>query len=141
MQAVLSVRALLGLGLEGDRYAAHAGQWSETPGTGRDLTLVEAEVLEDLQREHGIALQPGETRRNVTTRGVRLNDLVGRRFHLGPVLCQGERLAEPCEYMQGLVGKPVLKPLAHRGGLRATILEEGTIRVGDQISVEAPVEA
>jgi MOSC domain-containing protein YiiM len=141
MLPVQSVRALAGRGLDGDRYAARSGRWSETPGTGRDLTLIEAEVIEELARVHGISLAPGESRRNVTTRGVRLNDLVGMRFQVGAVLCQGERLAEPCEYLQGLVGKPVLRPLAHRGGLRATILRDGVISVGDEIRVEAPVEA
>ena len=141
MQAVQSVRALAGRGLEGDRYAAQGGRWSDTPGTGRDLTLIEAEAIEDLEREHGIALSPGESRRNVTTRGIRLNDLVGVRFQIGPVLCHGERLAEPCEYMQELVGKPVLKPLVHRAGLRATILGDGLISVGDEIRAEAPVGA
>jgi MOSC domain-containing protein YiiM len=134
MQSLDVVRALPGRGLEGDRYAEGRGQWSDTPGTGRDITLVEAEALDDLRAEHRIDLPPGATRRNVTTRGIRLNDLVGRRFYVGPVLCEGMRLCEPCEYMQDLVGRPILKPLVHKAGLRASILSEGEIRVGDPIS-------
>src|SRR5207302_11133948 len=102
------------------------------PGTGRALTLIEAEAVESLARL-GIVLRPGEARRNVTTRGIALNELVGRRFRLGGALCLGTRLCEPCTYPQELVGKPVLDPLAHRGGLRADVLEGGEIRVGDEV--------
>lgn len=137
MQAVASVRARPGEGLEGDRYAVRAGTWSDTPGSGRDITLIGAEELERLLREHGIELAPGETRRNVTTRGIRLNDLVGQSFRVGEVLCRGERLAEPCEYLQGLVGKPILAPLVHSAGLRASILSAGVISVGDEVRPEA----
>ena len=71
----------------------------------------------------------------MTTRGVRLNDLLGQRFRVGEILCEGTRLCEPCQHLVDLIGKPVLKPLVHRGGLRADILEDGEIRVGDPISL------
>lgn len=133
MRPVAEVRAIVGVGLQGDRYAVGAGHWSEHPSATRDITFVEAEVLEALRDENGIDLAPGATRRNVTTRGIRLNELVGQRFQVGPVICEGIRLCEPCSYLSGLVGRPVHEMLVHRGGLRAHVVSEGVIRVGDQV--------
>jgi MOSC domain-containing protein YiiM len=133
MRAAWEIRLRAGIGIEGDRYAAGLGHFSSTPGTGRALTLIEAEVLELLRDSLGISLQPGETRRNLTTRGIALNALVGRRFRIGAVLCEGMRLCEPCAYLEGVVGRPLLDPLSQRGGLRADILEDGEIRVGDEL--------
>jgi MOSC domain-containing protein YiiM len=136
MVGVPVARAVPGVGLEGDRYAAGLGHYSDDRRVSRDLTLIEAEVLEGLEREHGIALGAQEARRNVTTRGVRLNDLVGRRFLVGDVLCEGTCLCEPCQYLVDLTGKAVLRPLAHRGGLRADILTAGDVRIGDTLRPE-----
>jgi MOSC domain-containing protein YiiM len=133
MRAAERIRVRAGIGLEGDRYAAGLGHFSSTPGTGRALTLVEAEVLDFLRDGLGIALKPGETRRNVTTRGVALNALVGRRFRIGTVLCAGMRLCEPCTYLDAVTGRRLLDPLSHRGGLRADVLEDGEIRIGDEL--------
>jgi len=133
MRAIDRIRAIPGVGLEGDRYATGRGHFSGSPGTGRALTLIEAEVIESLRDSLGIALRPGEARRNVTTRGIALNALVGRRFRIGSVLCEGTRLCEPCSYLEDQLGKPLLHPLLHRGGLRANVLEDGEIRVGDQV--------
>ena len=127
------VTARAGVGLDGDRYAAGSGPWSPDPRTDRELTLIEAEVLEDLATSDGIRLAPGETRRNVTTRGIRLNGLVGRRFRVGGVDCEGTRLCEPCQYLTDQLGKPILRPLVHRAGLRARILTDGEIAIGDEI--------
>ncbi|MGH2357863.1 MAG: MOSC domain-containing protein [Candidatus Limnocylindria bacterium] len=134
MRPLTRARVRAGVGIEGDRYAIGAGQWSDHPGGDRDLTLVEAEVIDSLAAEHGISLAPGETRRNVTTRGVRLDDLVGREFTIGDVRCQGQRRCEPCAYLQDIVGKPLLKPMTHRGGLRALILTDGEFGVGDAVT-------
>ena len=133
MVAVDGVRAIAGVGLEGDRYATKAGTWSEDPRTDRDITLIEAEVIEDLAATDGIVLAPGETRRNVTTRGIRLNELVGRRFRVGDAVCEATRLCEPCQYLTDTVGKPILQPLTHRAGLRALIVEGGEIAVGAEV--------
>ncbi|HKW59569.1 MAG TPA: MOSC domain-containing protein [Candidatus Dormibacteraeota bacterium] len=133
VRGVGSVSAVAGSGLAGDRNHRQPGDDSR----GRDLTLVEAENIEALARDHGIRLAPGETRRNITTRGVRLNDLVGKEFWIGDVRARAVRLCEPCDYLQGLVGKPILKPLAHRAGIRADLLTSGTISVGDVIREEA----
>jgi MOSC domain-containing protein YiiM len=129
------VRAKAGVGLEGDRYALGRGHYSPDLRVSRDLTLIEAEVVDDLASKHGIELTPGETRRNLTTRGIRLNDLVGRRFWVGDVLCEGTRLCEPCRYLTELTGKPLLRALVHRGGLRADIVRGGLIRRGDRLRV------
>jgi MOSC domain-containing protein YiiM len=131
MRAAERVRVLTGIGLEGDRYATGRGHFSGTPGTGRALTLIEVEMLELVRDRFGVALQPGEARRNVTTRGVRLNALVGRRFRVGNVLCEGMRLCEPCARLEAVVGKSLVERLANRAGLRADVLEGGEIRVGD----------
>ena len=127
------VTALAGIGLEGDRYATRRGHWSPTARRGDQLTLVEAEVIESLGAVDGPPLQPGETRRNVTTRGVRLDDLIGRRFRVGGALLVGVRRCEPCSYLEGLLDRPVMIPLVHRGGIRADIVETGEIAVGDPI--------
>jgi len=136
MVSVSEVRAVPGRGLEGDRYFEHTGTYSDTPGTGRDVTLVASEAIEEIAREKGITLKPGDTRRNITTKGVDLNSLVDVEFSIGEVRVLGMRLCEPCEYLEGLVGqKGTLKALVHRGGLRCDILREGTIRVGDEIVI------
>lgn len=130
-----AIAAIAGKGLEGDRYANRIGYYSERPseGGGRELTLIAAETLDWLAAEHGIELTPEECRRNVVTRGIELEALIGHRFRVGEVVCQGVKICEPCVYIEGLTGKPVNAPLVHRGGLRANILEGGTLKVGDRI--------
>jgi len=137
VRAVEAVAARAGVGLAGDRY----GDLTESPvpptGSERgDVTLIEAEQIEWLAAETGIRLAPGETRRNLTTRGVRLNDLVGRTFRIGSLRAEGLRLCEPCAYLQDQLGQPILEPLVHRAGLRARLLDDGDIHVGDPIEVD-----
>jgi len=131
---VREVRAVPGKGLEGDRYFQGIGTFSK-PKPDRELTLIEIESLEALSRDYGIELGPQETRRNIVTRGVPLNHLVGRDFKVGEVTVRGIRLCEPCSHLEGLTKKGVISGLIHRGGLRAQILTEGVIRVGDGVSV------
>jgi hypothetical protein len=123
---VETVRAEAGRGLEGDRYFDGRGTFSG-PGRGYELTLVEAEELD------AVGLTWEQARRNVVTRGVRLDALVGRRFTIGPVQCVGRRPAEPCSHLDRLSGPGLLRPLVHRAGLRADILESGSIAVGDPV--------
>jgi MOSC domain-containing protein YiiM len=132
VRAVTEIEAVMGVGLIGDRYANHSGRWTDSD-VGREVTLVEAESLEVLARDHGIELAPGDTRRNLTTRGVALNDLVGEVFRVGDVLMRGTELCEPCQHLTDLVGKPILRPLVHRAGLRAQLLSSGTIHTGDRV--------
>ena len=132
MQQVSEVKAVLGKGLEGDRYFLGQGSFSNLPGTGREVTLIEVEAIEALHAQ-GIALEPAEARRNLVTRDVPLNHLVGRRFCVGQIRLQGIRLCEPCAHLQKLTRNGVLRALVHRGGLRANIVAGGTIRPGDPI--------
>jgi MOSC domain-containing protein YiiM len=127
------VEAVPGQGLSGDRYFLRRGAWSDDRKPGREVTLIESEAVAAAREEFGLDLEPEESRRNIVTRGVRLNDLVGREFMVGNVRLTGVRLCEPCEYLQGLTGQPVVKALVHRAGLRADILDGGWIRVGDPI--------
>jgi hypothetical protein len=124
--AVESVVAIAGRGLDGDRYAAGRGTFSG-PGRGYELTLVEAETLDELN------VSWERARRNVVTRGVSLNPLAGRRFRIGEVECIGRRLCEPCAHLEKVSGAGLLRPLVHRGGLRADILVGGTIELGDEL--------
>ncbi len=134
MRSVDQAVAVAGVGLEGDRYAARMGSFSAKPKPGRQLTLIEAEAIEALERELGMVLAPGETRRNLITRGVALNHLVGREFTVGGVRLLGHELCEPCADLARMTGKPQILPgLVHRGGLRAEIIEGGLIRVGDSV--------
>jgi MOSC domain-containing protein YiiM len=134
MQEVSEVLAVPGVGLEGDRYALKQGTFFK-PEPDFELTLIEAEAVEAAQREHGLKLTPGESRRNLVTRGVSLNPLVGQEFQIGSVRVRGIRLCEPCSHLQTLTGQPVVKTLPHRAGLRAQILTEGPIRTGDPVSI------
>lgn len=132
MVCVQEVEALAGVGLVGDRYAAKAGRASAKPG--HQITLIEAETIEALALELNLKLEPGETRRNLITRGIALNHLVGRDFTVGEVRLHGHELCEPCSYLVRLTGKPLILPgLVHRGGLRAEILIGGVLRAGDPI--------
>ena len=134
MQLLDIAKAFAGRGLAGDRYAAGAGTFSPRASRrpGYDLTLIAAEVLDELAAA-GHALDFAGTRRNVLSRGVDVNALVGRTFRIGQVVCQGSRLCEPCVHLDGLSGPGLLRPLIHRGGLRADILTDGEVRLGAPI--------
>ena len=136
MQPVVTATALPGRGLQGDRYAAKAGTF--TPRSDRlrgyDLTLIESEVLERVTFPDGSHLTAPEARRNLVTRGIDLNALVGREFTIGSVRALGQRLCEPCVHLQRLTRPGVIAGLVHQGGLRADILTDGEIRLGDTIA-------
>jgi MOSC domain-containing protein YiiM len=138
VRSVDSVQAVRGRGLEGDRYFARKGTYSDREGPHREVTLIEAEAIEALARENEITIDAGDARRNIVTRGVPLNHLVGREFLVGDVRLRGVRLCEPCAHLEGLTRRGVLGGLVHRAGLRAQILTDGVIRVGAPI---APAEA
>jgi len=121
-----------GVGVEGDRYALKQGTFYK-PEPDFELTLIEAEAIEALRRDYDVELTAGDARRNIVTRGVPLNHLVGREFVIGEVRIKGIRLCEPCDHLQQVTGKQLIKGLRHRGGLRAQILTGGTIRIGDVV--------
>ena len=125
------VAAHAGKGLEGNRYYFPNGA-----PPGRALTLIAAEAIESFTQETGIPLAADESRRNVLTRGIDVNALVGKRFRIGDVECEGVELCEPCTHMQAMTRPGVLKGMVHRAGLNADILTDGEIAVGDEIVVE-----
>jgi MOSC domain-containing protein YiiM len=133
MQSVDEAHAVPGKGLEGDRYFLRQGTFFK-PQPDRELTLIEAEAIEAMKRELNVDYGLGDSRRNIVTRGVPLNHLVGKEFWIGEVKARGLRLCEPCSHLQKLSHEKVLPGLVHRGGLRAEILTEGTIRVGETVS-------
>lgn len=137
VRSLNTVRAVAGQGLAGDRHVLGTGTFpSGLPGSS--LTLIEAEVCESFDPP----LRADEHRRNLVTRGVELNGLVGREFLIGDVRCRGMRLCEPCRVMDGYASRPLLRALVHRGGLRADILDDGEIHVGDRVRVsEHPAPA
>ena len=139
-KSVGEARALAGKGLEGDRYCSRSGTYSHQGGPARQVTLIEIEAIEVLERDDGIEIDPGASRRNIVTRGVALNHLVGREFKVGAVVLRGIELCEPCAHLQKLTQHGVMRGLVHRGGLNAEILTDGLIRVGDPVESAAPKE-
>lgn len=130
MQSVESAVAVAGQGLLGDRYQAGTGEWSYDPRLYDDVTLVAVEALAAAGAEHGVLLAAGLSRRNVETRGVDLDALVGRLFQIGPVVLRGERPCEPCRYLDRVTGQPAKDALRGRGGLRASVVTGGRLCVG-----------
>lgn len=129
-----AVTAIAGRGLEGDRYFGGRGFYSLHDGPIRELSLIEAEVLDLLASAHGLALAPGETRRNITTIGVPLGHLVGKRFQVGEAIVEGVEICEPCKHLVEVTGRRgILSALVHRGGLHAAIVRNGVIRPGDDV--------
>ena len=141
MIGVTDVRAIAGRGLDGDRYFAKQGTFSQKDGPSREITLIEQEALDAVGRSYDVDVDPAETRRNILTEGVPLNHLVDKEFTVGEVRLRGLKLCEPCGHLEELTAKGVKKPLIHRGGLRAQILTDGTIRVGDRVSGAGDTES
>lgn len=137
MEALDRARVVAGRGIAGDRYFDGRGYYSQIrPLTGRRLTLIEAEALAGLAEETGIILGPHECRRNLITQGIRLDALVGKRFRIGAIECYGERFCPPCGYLEQLTGLAgVNRGLMGRGGIRAEILLDGEIAVGDVVAL------
>ena len=133
MRPVGEVHAVAGAGIEGDRFWQGAGSTVRKRGPDREITLIESEALDALNRVEKIPLDPSECRRNVVTRGVALNHLVGRDFRVGGATLRGLRLCEPCKHLESLTRPGVMLGLLHRGGLRAQILEGGVIRPDDDV--------
>lgn len=138
MEERSEARLVAGRGIEGDRYYLGTGTYSPKPDI-REVTLIESEALEALAKNDPplqkgpITLLPADHRRNLTTRGVPLNHLVGKRFRVGETVLRGGRLNFPCKYLEELLGEPVFLPLYNRSGLNCSIETGGTIRPGDAI--------
>lgn len=136
LDSVQTVNAVAGKGLEGDRYFLQTGTFSK-PQPDREVTFIEAEAIDALAREYDTTITPGEARRNIVTRGLPLNHLVDREFNVGQARFRGIRLCEPCGHLAKLTNDKVRKGLIHRGGLRAQIVQSGTITVGDPVTERA----
>jgi MOSC domain-containing protein YiiM len=127
-----------GTGLDGDRYAAGTGTYSSRPGPGRAVTLISREAVAAVVAETGLRLAESETRRNLVTTDVALDDLIGRTFRVGEVVLRGARTCPPCAYLEEILARPgVWQALKHRGGLRADVVTGGTVHLGDTVSVLA----
>lgn len=132
---VTEVRAVPGRGLEGDRYFFACGSFSRWPGKGREVSLIAAEALDAVRTERGIDLREGRSRRNLVTTGIDVADLQERAFRIGTALFRGVRPCAPCAYLERITEAGVFEALKGRGGLRADVIEEGILHVGDAIEV------
>jgi MOSC domain-containing protein YiiM len=143
MEELQEAHLIAGRGIEGDRYFNGTGTYSPKPDV-REVTLIEMEALDALARNDPplqgkpIVLAPADHRRNLTTRGVPLNHLVGKRFRVGETVLKGGRLNFPCKYLEELLGLPVYLPLYNRSGLNCWIEQGGIIRPGDKIELIEP---
>ncbi len=135
MRALPQAEIRAGQGIVGDRYANKIGRYSGAPKPGRHITMIEEEVIEAIAQDQGIPFGAHESRRNITTRGIRLNPLVGKQLHIGTVVLDVMRLCDPCAYLQQLLVRPVLQLLVARAGIRCDVITAGTITVGDTITV------
>ena len=134
MESHKSASLISGSGIEGDRYQRGTGKYSDIKDI-REVTLIEIETLEALKRDHDITLEPVEHRRNLTTRDVPLNHLVGKRFRVGEVVLLGGRLNTPCRYLNLVTKKDVCDLLEHRSGLNCSIFKSGKVTIGDTIKL------
>lgn len=126
------VHAIPGMGIEGDRYFQTPDMPNAINRTGREITLIEMEAIEEMCRD-GLQISPGQTRRNLITQGVSLNALAGKLFTIGRIQLRGIRLCEPCDYLASRTDPRLKQSMTHRGGLRADILSEGFIYINDPI--------
>jgi MOSC domain-containing protein YiiM len=128
------VNVIPGLGIEGDRYSKKPSNSDGNTKPGREITLIEMEAIESMRDMDGLQITPDQTRRNIVTRGIALNDLVGQLFYIGNIQLRGVRLCEPCQYLANQTDPRILSAMVHRGGLRADIVTEGIIHINDIIS-------
>jgi MOSC domain-containing protein YiiM len=136
-----SVRAVAGIGLDGDRYALGGGTWASYPQQEKQVTLIDADEVSAVAAEAGVPLTPGMTRRNVVTHGIGLPFLVGRYFAVGEVLLFGTKRCPPCTHLERLTGWKLVKALAARGGVNAAVVIGGTVAEGDAVRLVTDEEA
>jgi MOSC domain-containing protein YiiM len=133
MQSVAEVNASAGCGLEGDRYCRRTGYWTNVDEC--EATFIQAEHLEEIARNSGIGVGNGEHRRNIVTRGIRLDSLRGRQFQVGEAVFEYDRPRPPCGYIEGLTEPGMTRALMGRGGICARVVKSGRVQTGDSISV------
>jgi len=135
MKKVEQLYALAGRGIEGDRYFLGTGTYSKSPEPGRQVTLIKSEVLESLKNKLEINVKPEESRRNILTQGIEINDLIGTEFYVGTVRLRAHRITQPCLYLENLLDQPGLyKELWDNGGISCEILSDGVIKERDIIT-------
>ena len=134
MASQSSAKAVVGRGIEGDRYAGGTGKYSRSPDV-REITLFPVETIHALHAEHGIELLPHEHRRNLTTQGIEPDDLIGKTFFVGDVMLEGLRPCAPCRYLNLMSKKQMFTLLTGRAGLFCRIVSGGTFHVGDRIGL------
>ncbi len=134
MVSVSQVRAFADRGLEGDRFFRDS--WNAANRPDKAVSLIEEETLQVAAEELGVEKLAEKCRRNIVTRGVPLIDLLNREFTIGDVRFRGIRLFEPCGHVEQVSGTPgVFRALEHRSGLKAAILSDGIIQVGDFVAL------
>ena len=137
MKKVEQLYALAGRGIEGDRYFLGTGTYSKSPEPGRQVTLIKSEVLESLKNKSEINVKPEESRRNILTQGIEINDLIGTEFYVGTVRLRAHRITQPCLYLEKLLDQPGLyKELWDNGGISCEILSDGVIKETDIITAQ-----
>ena len=135
MKKVDQLYALAGRGIKGDRYFLGTGTYSKIPEPGRQVTLIKSEVLESLKNKLEINVKPEESRRNILTQGIEINDLIGTEFYVGTVRLRAHRITQPCLYLENLLDQPGLyKELWDNGGISCEILSDGVIKERDIIT-------
>ena len=135
MKKMEQLNALAGRGIEGDRYLLGAGTYSKKPEPGRQVTLIKSEILDWLKKEFDITVKPEECRRNVVTRDVEINELIGTEFFVGEVRLRAHRITQPCIYLENLLSQPGLyQALWDNGGISCEIMTDGVIKEGDIIT-------
>ena len=134
MQAVEEIEAIAGRGLQGDRYSQRSGYWTAVDDEC-EVTLMEWECLEEIRVKTGVSVENGEHRRNIITRGIRLDSLLGKRFQVGAAIFEYDRPRPPCGYIESLTEPGMTRALVGRGGIGARVVESGTIRPDDPIVV------
>ena len=135
MKKVEQLYALAGRGIEGDRYFLGTGTYSKSPEPGRQVTLIKSEVLESLKNKLEINVKPEESRRNILTQRIEINDLIGTEFYVGTVRLRAHRITQPCLYLEKLLDQPGLyKELWDNGGISCEILSDGVIKERDIIT-------
>lgn len=133
MKSRQTVLLVEGRGVEGDRYFNKTGYYSDLIDLGRELTLIEDEALDQIERDYHIRLERAEHRRNITTKNVPLSHLVGKRVRIGCAIIEGTRISTPCRHIEQITGKPVFTAMLHRCGLNARVVRTGVVSVNDVI--------
>ena len=133
MQAVEAAQAIADCGLYGDRYANSRGYYSGTDEC--QVTLIESEDLEEIRQSKGLQVENGEHRRNLVTRGIRLESLLGKRFQIGEAVLEYDRPRPPCRYIESLTEPGMTRALIGRGGVCARVVQSGKIRVNAPIVI------